>query len=195
MKNVVLIIGTIVVLVGGFFIFNSYIYNEKQSETNQENKEGQLVNNSKIATLDSSDWNLYSNGDFSVKYPNDRGWIYEDQNFIPIGVSFGTPESRSGGFIWGASAVNTSVVDLETLISRMGSQFADRSETRSNITINGVPALLVSVTTNLQESWMHKQVFIEGSSVGREGRIYIISNGAIGEEGFDEFYKSFQFIN
>ena len=124
---------------------------------------------------------------YSIRYPGNKGWVHEENG---AGVGFGTPLSKSGGYIWGTAAYDKNTVGLSTLLARMGSQFSDRKESRENITINGVPALLVTVTTNQADDWISKMVYIE-----RNGRIYTISNGAIDSPDFVTFYNSFHFTN
>lgn len=139
-------------------------------------------------------WNTSTNSEygFTIKYPKKidkypESWQHEEYGTTDFGVGFGTPSSKSGGYIWGVSVYVNG--DMEALIKQMGSQFSDRKESRQDITINGVPALLVTVTTNQYPGWVSKNVYIQ-----RNGRVYIIGNGAIGLSEFDLFYNSFQFI-
>lgn len=139
--------------------------------------------------LGENTWASYTNSTYgyTIQYPSDKGWIYEEYG---THVGFGTFASRPGGFIWGVTVHDKNVIDLPTLISRMGDQFDDRKESRQNISINGVPALLVSVTTDQVDNWLSKVVYIE-----RNDRIYTISNGATDNPDFIKFYSSFKFTN
>jgi hypothetical protein len=78
---------------------------------------------------------------------------------------------------------------MEDLIKQMGSQFTDRKESRQNITVDGVPAVLVTVTTNQYQDWVLKNVYVKKGT-----KVYSIGNGAISLSEFDDFYKSFRFL-
>lgn len=141
-----------------------------------------------------SNWNTYSSTEqgFTIKYPKKldkypEAWQYEELGTTDFGVGFGTPSSKSGGYIWGVGAYDNG--NLEELIKQMGSQFSDRQELRQDITINGAPAFLVTVTTNQYQDWISKNVYIQ-----KDSKIYIIGNGAIDLSEFDSFYNSFKFI-
>lgn len=180
MKNIIIIVIALVIIGGGgYFVFQDFGSVGVSEQDKIENYE--------------TSWNTYSNDDFSIQYPADREWVYSDENFTTTGVSFGTLESARGGYIWSVGVVSKNVVDMETLIARMGEQFSDRKETRVEISLGGVQGLLVTVTTNKIENWIHKEIFIEGSIAGRDDKIYFISNGAIDDLEFERFYRSFKF--
>lgn len=149
------------------------------------------------ATSDkTSTWNTYTNAQqgFSIKYPKKiakypDSWQYEeyDSASTDFSIGFGTPSSKSGGYIWGVRVYTNK--DMEELIKQMGSQFADRKESRQNITVDGVPALLVTVTTNQYNDWISKEVYIK-----KGDKTYSIGNGAVELSEFDDFYNSFKFL-
>lgn len=140
-------------------------------------------------------WNSYVDYDlgFGIQYPNkvssnqySGDWEYSEK--IGNSVSFGTPDSKSGGYIFGVYV--TTDKSLEELIADDGKQFDDRKETRESITVDDHQAILVTVTTNELPDWISKQVFIQ-----KDSNIYTIGNGATGLPEFDIFYKSFKFTN
>lgn len=142
-----------------------------------------------------SSWNTYSSTEqgFTIKYPKKldkypEDWQYEELGTTDFGVGFGTLSSKPGGYIWGVGTYDNG--NLEELIKQMGSQFSDRQELRQDITINGIPALLVTVTTNQYQDWMSKNVYIQ-----KDGKIYVIGNGAIDLSEFSSFYNSFKLNN
>lgn len=143
-----------------------------------------------------STWNTYisTQQEFSIKYPKKinkypETWQHEEYktSSTEFTVGFGTPSSKSGGYIWGVWVYENK--NMEDLIKQMGSQFADRKESRQNITVSGVPAVLVTVTTNQYNDWISKNVYIE-----KDNKIYSIGNGAIEISEFDDFYNSFKFL-
>lgn len=143
-----------------------------------------------------STWNTYTSTQqgFSIKYPKKidkypETWQHEEYgtSSTEFAVGFGTPSSKSGGYIWGVWVYENK--NMEDLIKQMGNQFADRKESRQNITVSGVPAVLVTVTTNQYNDWVSKNVYIK-----KGNKIYSIGNGAIELSEFDDFYKSFKFL-
>lgn len=154
-----------------------------------------------LTTSNATGWNIYTNSSesYRIKYPNklnkkDENWVYREytqgysENQEVKEVYFGTPSSAQGGYIWGVSVYDNE--NLEDLIKQQGRQFDDREESRQNITVNGVPVLLVTVTTNRFDDWISKMVYIEKGK-----KIYTITNGAVDRLEFDYFYNSFEFIN
>ena len=151
------------------------------------------------STTDTTNWKTYisSKFSFSVKYPEKvakfpENWVYEeikgDSSFAG-GVGFGTPASKSGGYIWGIYVYGGK--DKEEIISQIGKQFKDRRETRQEIIVNNLPATLVTVTTNEIKDWVSKTVIV-GRFRGEEVTTYVISNGAVILPEFDAFYESFR---
>lgn len=146
-------------------------------------------------------WTRYQNVDlgFSIKHPSD--WIASEsgKSTQSSSVSFGTEESRQGGYIWGATFYPHTYKTLEEHISRIGEQFTDspgeeRYETRKQFVLNGADALLLTVTNNDNPNWVSRSIFLEQSQ-----GIYVISNGADlrsdKKYNFDTFYQSFVLLN
>lgn len=149
-------------------------------------------------TDNTADWNTYNSTKlgFTIKYPKkvskyNETWQYEEFNIIGgtnTIVGFGTPSSKSGGYIWDVSVYTDKTV--EQIIKEQGQQFSDRKESRKNITVNGKPALLVTVTTNSIPDWISKIVLIE-----QGGKVFVIGNGAVEIPEFENFYNSFKLSN
>jgi hypothetical protein len=147
------------------------------------------------ASLDqTANWKIYTNTklNFSVKYPTttskfNENWYYEEGGVGQV-VRFGTPSSKSGGLIWAINAYDKGYSNLENLISIPGSQFKDRKEARQDITVDGIPAKLVTLTTKEFKDWIHKGIYFE-----KDGKIYEITNGSVDQPEFELFYKSFKF--
>ena len=161
---------------------------EQQSEQPQvgDNQlQGEVVG-SPAADVDTSDWQTYRNEEygFEVRYPG--GWVFEDSN---NGISFGTIESKPGGYFWGINIYN-STKNIEGLIKGLGSQFNDRLEKREKITIGNKAGLLVTVTTDSHTDWILKSIFIENNDF-----IFAISNGAQDRSIFEIFLSSFKFLD
>lgn len=134
-----------------------------------------------------NDWQEYQNEQigFHIKYPQD--WVYEKYNNEVI--YFGTPESKTGGYIWGIFIHQPN--ELEKVIAQMGDQFTDRKETREEVMVNNnITGTLVTVTTNKYPDWILKTVYFE-----KDGQLFAITNGAIDDDTFEAFYKSFEFTN
>ncbi|MBT3413100.1 MAG: hypothetical protein HN424_03460 [Candidatus Jacksonbacteria bacterium] len=136
--------------------------------------------------LDSSlkEWKNYTNETlgFTIKYPMDWEYLEFDN-----AVNFGTPESRSGGYIFGVSV--HAPEEMEEIIAKAGIQWDDRKETRTeHWSSEGLTGTVVTVTTKKVEGWISKKVYKEN-----DGRLFVIGNGAREDERFFDFYNSIQF--
>ena len=144
-----------------------------------------ILSTFKFTNIDeTANWITYNNEKygFGVKYPKD--WIYKEYDDA---IYFGTPESKSGGYIWNISVHQPD--ELEKVIMQMGNQFDDRKETRDKITINkNISGILVIVTTDKNTDWVSKKIFSE-----RNSKLFAIGNGAIVDDRFKSFYNTFKF--
>ncbi|MDO8471815.1 MAG: hypothetical protein Q7S64_01520 [bacterium] len=147
-----------------------------------------------------ADWKTYSNTKygFSIKYPKfdstgavsgggNEEWIAKEFSggATRAYISFGPPGSAQGGYVWGLLV--TAGTTIEKQIAGQGDQWSDRKESRSTVTLDGLSATVVTVTTASQTDWTSKTVYFE-----KDDNIYEISTSAI-TSSFDNFYKSFQF--
>lgn len=146
--------------------------------------------------VENSDWQTYidEGGKFTIQYPrrlkgDTENWVVAKNPEAVGGALFGTPASATGGYIWGVFA-GKQVADLEKKIAGEGDQWADRQESRTNVTIDGVPAILVTVTTASQPDWISKVVYVTKGDM-----LYTITNGAIPADEFTEYYESFKFTD
>ena len=138
-----------------------------------------------VSTI-ANNWQSYQNNElgFKINYPQD--WVYEEFDNT---VYFGTPESKSGGYIWGIFIHQPS--ELEKVIAQMGDQFKDRKESRSEVVVNkNITGTMVTVKTNKYPNWISKTVYFENND-----QLFAIGNGAIDDDRFEIFYKSFEFAN
>ncbi|MDP2704627.1 MAG: hypothetical protein Q8P01_05495 [bacterium] len=146
------------------------------------------------------DWRVYeSDYGFQIQYPQDWKVVNELDSkkvsyptTILLSVAFGTGTYGYEGYDgeWFVFIYDKSSASVEGLIQDMGKQFSDRQEKRERITINGVSALKVVVTTPSIPSWVYEAVVVEQGN-----RIYYISNGAQQNDLFDEFYGSFRLVS
>lgn len=89
---------------------------------------------------------------------------------------------------WMIAITDRSQVDVEKMIAAIGDQFGkSRDEKREYVTINGIPAVKVVVTTTEHPDWHSESVIIVSGDY-----VYDISNGANKNDLFDDFYESFK---
>lgn len=146
-------------------------------------------------------WKTYTNGQgfgYNIKYPqrlsgDSEDWVSAEYSVNSYGnnsVGFGTPSSKSGGYTWGVSVYASTQKTKSAAINEQGSQFSDRVVTSSAVTINGKSATLVTVTTASVPTWISKVVYIENNN-----KLYVISNGAVDNSSFTDFYNTFTLSN
>lgn len=140
-------------------------------------------------------WQNYSNDEagFSIKYPdkiaNDLDhWIYKvfaDPTLVKQTINFGPPSSAQGGYVWAIT-----VADKSKGCEVYGNQFANKEPIVDNVSIDGRSAKLTTVRVESLPDWISRSVCITTAE-----KSITISNGAIDRPEFEEFYKSFKFIN
>ncbi len=138
----------------------------------------------KIKTID---WQIFidSKAGYTIKYPTD--WRRVDfENGIGVG-----PQDIREDILWGLWFYDSSQKSEEEIISQIGKQFYEtgRFETRENIRFNNIQALKIIVTPSQYPDWYSESIIIE-----HDGKIFRIGNGAIEDDKFELFYKSFKFI-
>ncbi len=133
-----------------------------------------------------ANWETYTNTavGFSVRYPSDWRLVGTETSADTIG--FG-PSSVGEDVQWVINIYNNKTADQ--IIADMGKQFGtDRKVQQEKITISGLPATKVTVTTSSLATWVLEQIMINS-----DNKIIAISNGAIVDSNFDSFYESFKF--
>jgi len=133
----------------------------------------------------------YDNGIFSISFP-EVFVTWDDKTFSPFGVGFKT--SRNGEYFWSVAAYDKNVTSVQKQVDQVGQQFEDRLVKVSEIKVNGLDSTLVIVTTPSRPNWRAKKVIIDGTQAGYEGLIFVISNGAIDIDNFEDFYNSFKLL-
>src|SRR6056300_270772 len=109
----------------------------------------------------SDDKVFYSNSKnrYTVVYPIE--WEFQEaltDNYNS--TLFGPESSKMGGYFWGISVIKSD--ELEAKIKETGNQFEDTKETRANVVLaSGLAAIIVTVSTEKFDNWLHKSVFIE----------------------------------
>jgi len=191
-KIIIAVIVTAIVVGGGVYYWQTQ--NSVQDESPTIEEVGPTKTDKEIVPVTEVDeepaiannWQIYQNSEFEfqVDYPQD--WVCEEFDNT---IYFGTPESKPGGYIWGIFIHQPS--ELEKVIAQMGDQFEDRKESRSEVMVNkNIMGTMVTVTTNKYPDWISKTVYFENN-----GQLFAIGNGAIDDDRFETFYKSFEFAN
>jgi hypothetical protein len=133
------------------------------------------------------DWNTYTNEMFGYRLKYPKGWIFEEFDEYSY-VGFGTPDSKEGGYIWGAYVVASDI--LEKDISSTGIQFENRVEARENVfNEHGIDFLLVTVTNRNNSNWISKKVYTKHDDL-----YIVVNNGAVENKLFYNFYNSLESI-
>ena len=188
-KITVAVIITAIVVGGGV-----YYWQNQNTVKNEVSKPPVEETVQPIASIDpeteestiTNNWQNYQNSEFGFKVNYPQDWEYQE---LDKGILFGTPESKSGGYIWGIFVHQPS--ELEKVIAQMGNQFEDRKESRSEVMVNkNITGTMVTVTTDKYADWVYKTVYFENN-----GQLFAIGNGAIDDNKFETFYKSFEFSN
>lgn len=141
------------------------------------------------------DWSVYKNKEygFSVQYP--PGWIVLDRFTTKKRIVFGRTDKLGVGGYDGEWFVRVNDVQFNVVEAEMnstGSQFNDRQSDTQAITVNGLWAKKGIVTTPSNPGWVSETVFIPHPT--DINITYIISNGAVPNDLFDDFYGSFQLL-
>lgn len=181
LNTILLVIIIILLAVGLFYIVSN---NSKQKEENNLTQTSDKT----------ADWATCTNtiNGYSIKYPSNNGWVSEN-NCAIFGTLLDKNESgyyaKEGGYMWEVN-VGYKEVELSQILKTTASEI-DGKETREDIIINGMAALLVTFTPNKEPyNWSSKMVYIK-----RNGALFIISNDAQDTSDFGTFYNSFRFYN
>lgn len=156
----------------------------------------EIVGNTQAPADSINDWNIYTNKDygFNIKYP--QGWkaattfdvsTVNRPSALMYSVSFGNGTVGNGydGELF--ISVYNKVADIETPIKEAGKQFSDRQEKKENISINGISAIKIIITSPTVSSWIYEAVVVKNGNYS-----YLLNNGAIKNDQFEKFYGSFR---
>lgn len=147
---------------------------------------------------ETASWKTYESINYySIKYPSrlksdGEDWVYERQKVFAGSddkVSFGPPSSKDEGYIW--SVTLSADICMRELISKIGEQLERRKEKIEDINVDGLPAKLVTVTSEGNEDIVYVAIFIIGDEYSYTYKI--ISNNGNNFPGFNAFYKSFHY--
>lgn len=112
------------------------------------------------------------------------------------------PKEIQEDTLWGINIYDKSTHSVTKIAEEIGSQFADKKQSQSPVSINGITATKIVTTTPSIPDWYSETIVLE------RGSTYIaISNGAISNQAlqkmrgvpsettFERFYNSFEFVN
>jgi hypothetical protein len=109
-------------------------------------------------------------------------------------VGIGTLDLPEGGIWWSISVYDPKLTSQQKLITDRGSQYTDRVAKTSALTIDGVAATLLTVTTKTIPNSNDRSIILE-----RNGKIYRIANGTMDDgdfkDAFDKFYTSIRWTD
>jgi mannitol-specific phosphotransferase system IIBC component len=134
------------------------------------------------------EWVSYTSANYNLSFFYPKGWSINDSISTEVHTYIGialTPPTMTGDFQWGIQFYKSSDTTVDKIINNMGKQFTDREVVKEKITINGLPATKVVVTTATIPDWYSEAVVIT-----KDKMIYEIGNGAIKDDKFATFYNS-----
>lgn len=153
-----------------------------------------LAEQNKLAELSKQDenapqeWVSYTSTNYNLSFFYPKGWKVEDiiseeqAAYSVIGL---TPPNMSEDFQWGILVHESSATTIDKIIADIGDQFTDRQVEKEKITVNGLSATKVLVTTATIPTWYAETIIIT-----KDKMIYQVNNGAIKDDKFETFYKS-----
>lgn len=193
-----------------------YIGDLNRCELEQQNKTVYKLNDARITESLSeiveagsvASLNLYRSEQlgFSIRYPKrlevctvdagktfcDDEWKYFDnptQFGVRMGsVTFGTDSSIITGGVAAVKVYDRNKISMDSLIARFMENLTNRTQYKTDLSINGVPAIMVTVTSGNYPGTVFKRVYVENGN-----KIYSISS-ADGPLDFTTFYQSFRLI-
>lgn len=182
------------VVIAGFFAYQTQNLVKELRMMNEETsvKPTPMVTDEPTASdnamMDNSmsDWKTYLNSGalYEIKYPN--GWrVVESSTMIGFG-----PQDIGEDVKWTINTYKKDEFTQEMIKSDIGKQFSDRKQVAKNISVNGTQATLVVTTTESVPSWYSESIIISYGST-----YIVISNGAIKDPTFENFYSTFKFTN
>lgn len=167
------------VLGGGYFAYRKY----QPLTTNNQQQE-------KKEETSTKDWNTYRNEEygFVASYPPQ----WEAQS-TPVGVMF-RPVGMVSDWQWVIEVSEESEMErIADIYTSEADRVGESHITSIPITLGHVGAATLVVVTNdevqkMSPTWERRVVLL-----AREGRTYLISNGAVKADDYERFYQSFRF--
>lgn len=162
----------------------------KASELEQKLSEEQkkLEEQSKRDATAPQEWVNYNSINYNLSFFHPKGWSINDVVSNELGSFSGiglTSPAVTGDFQWVILAYQDSATTVDKIIADMGKQFTDRQVSKEKITVNGLSATKVLVTTATIPEWYSEAVIIT-----KDKMIYQLGNGAIKDDKFTTFYQS-----
>lgn len=159
---------------------------ELEQKLNEEQKKlEELV---KVDENAPQEWVNYSSTNYNLSFFHPKGWIINDVVSNELGSFSGiglTSPAVTNDFQWVILAHQDSATTVDKIIADMGKQFSDREVVKEKITVNGLSATKVLVTTATIPEWYSEAVIIP-----KDKMIYQVGNGAIKDDKFTTFYQS-----
>lgn len=159
---------------------------ELEQKLNEEQKK--LEEQTKQDENAPQEWVNYTSTNYNLSFFYPKNWQVSDTISTEQGAFSGigliAPTAMSN-FQWVISAHQTSATTVEKLIAEIGQQFTDRQVQKDKITVSGLAATKVLVTTATIPEWHQETVFVT-----KDKTIYQISNGAVKDDKFETFYQS-----
>lgn len=161
---------------------------ELEQKLNEEQKKlEELV---KVDENAPQEWVNYTSANYNVSFFYPKGWKISDSvanseqpdGYVGIGVN---PPNITSGIQWSIQLYKSSETTVDKMIDQMDKQFTDRLVAKEKISINGLPATKVLVTTATIPDSYSEVVFIT-----KDKMFYQIGNGAIKDDKFTTFYQS-----
>jgi hypothetical protein len=134
------------------------------------------------------EWVNYASVNYNLSFFYPKSWKITDTISDQVGDFSGislTPPATSGDILWGMQVYKSSDTTIDKIVADMGKQFTDRKVEKEKISVNGLAATKVVVTTATTPDWYYEQIIVSAN-----GKIYTISNGAVKDDKFETFYKS-----
>lgn len=134
------------------------------------------------------EWVNYTSTNYNLSFFYPKGWKIEDTISDQVGEVSGislTPPNMGEDVLWGMQIYKSSDTTVDKLIADIGKQFTDRKVEKEKISVNGLAATKVLVTTATIPEWYSETVIIT-----KDKTIYSIGNGAVKDDKFQTFYKS-----
>ncbi len=159
---------------------------ELEQKLNEEQKK--LEEQTKQDENAPQEWVNYTSTNYNLSFFYPKGWKIEDTVSDQVGEVSGislTPPTMGEDALWGILVDKSSDTTVDKLITDIGKQFTDRKVEKAKITVNGLPATKVLVTTATIPEWYSETVMI-----AKDKTIYQISNGAVKDDKFEIFYQS-----